>query len=158
MNKNEIVELLKKYKERQAKLDLKRNDRRRKEIQLEILKEEEYKISLTPGYSEGGKGNCINSKVENAVVKKDSDIETLEKEIIDLNREIELLEIDVKEIDIRLGMLTYLEKEILVDYLINEMTYTEIGNITYYRLRQQTRGEKAIRTIIKKALSKLEKI
>lgn len=158
MNKNDIIELLKNYKERQAKLDLKRNEKRRKEIQLEKLKEKDFEINIVPNYSEGGKGNGTSSKTENAVVRKDSDIKSLEKELKELEREIELLELDVKDIDIRLGMLTYLEKEILVDYLINEMTYEEIGNLTYYKLRQQTRGEKAIKRIIEKAFSKLEKI
>ena len=158
MNKEETIELLKAYKERQAKLDLKKNAKRKKEIQLEILKEEEYKVNITPGYSEGVRANNINSRVENAVVKRNSNIEILENEIKELTRDIELLEIDVREIDIRLGMLTYLEKEILIDNLINEMTYTEIGNITYYRVKHQTRAEKAIQRIVKRALDKLEKI
>lgn len=157
MDKISIIELLKNYKERQAKLDLKRNEKRRKEIQLEKLTGE-TNVKLTTNYSEGGKSNCISSKVENSVLKKEKEILTLQNELKELEREIELLELDVKDIDIRLGMLTYLEKEILVDYLINEMTYEEIGNLTYYRLRQQTRGEKAIKRIIEKAFSKLEKI
>lgn len=158
MNKNEIIESLKTHKERQAKLDLRKNEKRRKEIKLARLKEEEYKINITPIYEEARRGNAINSKVENAVVKKDDNIEVLEKEIIELGREIELLEIDVNDINIRLGALTYLEKEILTDYLINKMNCTEIGNITYYKIKQQTRSEKTIREIIKRALEKLEKI
>lgn len=158
MNKNEIIELLKNYKERQAKLDLKKNEKRRKEIQLERLKEEEYSINITPIYAEGGKGNGTNSKVESAVVNKSSDIEILEKELVNLGREIELLEIDLKDTDIRLGTLTYLEKEVLTDYLINEMTCSEIGNLTIYKIKRQTRSERTIREIIKKALEKLEKI
>ena len=158
MNKDEIISLLKQSKEKEAQLEMRKIEKRKKEIQLEYLKQEEYKINITPAYTEGMKSNIISSKVEKLVINKDSEIERLEKEIKEIEKEIELLELDVKINNIVLGTLTYLEKEILIDYYVNEMSLTDIGNLTYYRIRQQTRGEKTIKRMIERAFYKLEKI
>lgn len=157
MNRDEIIDLLKKSKTKEAKLRLKEIEKQKKEIQLNELKKE-YKINITPVFSEGGKGNAVNSKVESAVVNKYSDIEELEKEIKELKKEIEILSLEVEETNVRLGTLSYMEKEILTDYFVNGMSYEDIGNFTYYKIRQQTRGVKAIKRIIDRALDKLLEI
>ena len=158
MNKEEIIELLKEYKNKQGKLELKKLEKRKKELQLKYKREEEIKTSLTQSYAEGGKTNQVSSKVENSVIKKSEEIETLEKEIEELNKDIEQLEIDVEEVNIRLGSLTYLEKEIITAYYIDGFSAEYIGNNTYYKIKHQTRSERTILRIIENILKKIEKL
>ena len=157
MSKDEIIELLTKYKVKQGKLDLKKLDKRKKEIELRD-KKEEIKINITAKYVEGSKGNKITSTIEEEIIKKDSKIIELEKEISELDKEIEKLEIEVEEVNIRLGTLTFLEKEIITAYYVDKLSYTYIGNTTYYRIKQQTRSEGAIKKMIIKILKKLENL
>ena len=158
MNREEIIETLKRYKEKQGKLELKKLEKRKKEIELKHKEEEEMQISITQSYTQGSKTNQVSSKVENSVVKKSEKIEELKKEIRDLEKEIELLEIEVEEVNIRLGSLTYLEKEIITAYYIDKLSYTYIGNNIYYKIKQQTRSEESIKKMITKILVQLEKI
>lgn len=155
MNREEIIETLKRYKEKQGKLELKKLEKRKKEIKLKHKEEEEIKTSITQSYTQGSKTNQVSSKVENSVVKKSEKIEELKKEIKDLEKEIELLEIEVEEVNIRLGSLTYLEKEIITAYYIDEISYKDIGNITYYKIKHQTRSEDTIKRMIAKIIEKL---
>ena len=157
MKKEEIIELLKDLKNREANLKLKEIEKKKKEIELNKIKEE-YNINITPVYMHGGKANKISSKVENTVINKCTDIEILEKELKEIEENIEILKLELEEINVRLTSLTYIEKEILIDRFVNEMSYDDIGNITYYRIKQQTREYKAIKRIIDNALSKLQKI
>lgn len=158
MNSNEMIEILKMFKTKEAQLKLKEIDLKKKTIELNKLLEEEYNINITPQYTEGSKGTEINSKVENAVVKKNTKITELEEEIKKLQEEIDILKLDVEEINVRLGTLSYIEKEILTDYYVNETKLEDIGNFTYYRLRQQTRSAKTIKRLIENAVNKLAKI
>lgn len=157
MKKEEIIDLLKVYKEKQGKLELKKLEKRRKESQLK-RKKEETRISLTQSYLEGGKSNKVNSKVENSVVNKSEEIEELEEEIEELTSEIEDLEMVVEEVNIRLGSLTYLEKEIITAYYIDGFSAEYIGNNTYYMIKHQTRSERTILRIIENILKKIEKL
>lgn len=158
MSKEKIIEQLKQFKEKQAKLDLKRNERRRKKIQLRrIIKE--LKIKITQGYSEGSsKTNRISSSVEEAVIEKDERVQLLKNEIQELTDDIEILEIDLEEVNIRLGSLNYLEKEIIFAYYVEGLSYKEIGEETYYRVRHQTRDRRTIKQIVKKIENKMEKL
>lgn len=158
MNKNELIELLKTSKEKEGQLRLKENEKRRKEIALQELEEEEYTIGMGPIYAEGSKGTAVNSKIENIVINKDEKIQELKKKIKQLEKEIELLKLDIEEVNVRLGCLSRLEKEILVDRFVNEMALEDIGTETYWKIRKQTRGRKAINKIIEKSLQKMEKI
>lgn len=158
MNKEEIVDLLKEYKNKQGKLELKKLEKRKKELQLTYKLEEELKTSLVQSYSEGGKTNQVGSKVEKSVIKKSEEIEILKKEIETLKKEIEELEIDVAEVNIRLGSLTYLEKEIITAYYIDGFSAEYIGNNTYYKIKHQTRSERTILRMMENILKKIEKL
>lgn len=157
MNKEETKEMLKKYKEKQAKLDLKQNIKKRKIREL-IKIEKDIKINITPKYIEGSKSNKVESNVENTVVNKDEKVEELKKEIQELDDEIEELKLDIEEVNIRLGYLNYLEKEIITAYYVDELSPEYIGNHTYYEIKHQTRGEEAIKKIINRILRKLENL
>jgi hypothetical protein len=158
MNKEDIIELLKEHKQKEAQLKLKENAKKRKELNLQELKEIGYNPKITPTYSEGGKSNLVNSKVEQDVINLDEKISSLKKEIKELEKEIEILRLDVDEINIRLGALTYLEKELLTDYYINKMSLEDIGNITYYRVKHQTRSESTVKRKIETIIEKMSKI
>lgn len=158
MNKTEIVELLKEYKKKQGQLDLKKLEKREKEILLKHKKEESPDTKITPGYTEGGKTNQVSSKIENSIIKIETNIETLETEIKELTKEIEILEIEVEKVNVRLGSLTYLENKIITAYYIDEFSPEYIGNYIYYEVKHQTRSERTIQRIIENILKKLEKL
>lgn len=153
-----MIEMLKQFKTKDAQLKLKEIDYKKKTIKLNKIKEEEYSINITPKYVEGSKSNEINSKVENAVMKKNTKIIELEEELKKLQEEIDILKLDVEEINVRLGTLSYLEKEILIDYYVNESKPEDIGDFTYYRIRHQTRSAKTIKRLIENAVNKLARI
>lgn len=158
MSKEEIIEQLKEFKEKQGRLALKRNTRKRKKIQLRKRKKE-LKIKITQGYSEGSsKTNKITSSVEEAVIEKDEKIQELRNEIQELTDDIELLETDLEEVNIRLGSLTYLEKEIIYAYYVENLSYKEIGEETYYRIKHQTRDRRTIKDKIEQINKKMEKL
>lgn len=157
MRKEKIIEMLKKLKEKQGKLNLKKNEKRRKEIELRN-KKKELNINITSKYIEGGKSNNIGSIVENAVINKNEKIQELESEIKELEEDIEELELDIEEINIRLGVLSYLEKEVITAYYVDNLSYEYIGNNTYYEIRHQTRSGDAIKKLVKRILEKMEKL
>ena len=154
MSKEEIIEQLKQFRDKQGKLALKRNERKRKKIQLR-KRIKELKIKITQGYS---KTNKITSSIEEAVIEKDEKIQELKSEIQELTDDIELLETDIEEANIRLGSLTYLEKKIITAYYVDNMSYQEIGLEIYYEVKHQTRDRRSIRNIIKKIEIKMEKL
>lgn len=158
MQKEELIELLKTKKEKEGQLRLKENEKRRTEIKLKELEEEDYAIGMSPVYAEGSKGTKNDSKVENIVMNKDARFQELKLKIKQLDKEIELLRLEIDEVDVRLGCLSRLEKEILEDRFVNEMTLDDIAHETYYRVRRQTRTTKTINRIIENSLQKMAKI
>lgn len=158
MNKEEIIELLREKKTKEAKLNLKEIEMKKILIELENLNKEDYVINMTPVYVEGGKTNFVQSKVENTIIKKEEAKEKLETRIKTIENEIKILKLDVDEINIRLEVLNYIEKEVLMQFYVNDKTLEDIGNFTYYEIRQQTRGPRTIKRIIEKALNKLQEI
>lgn len=158
MSKEEIIEQLKQLREKQGRLALKRNLRKRKKIQLRKRKKE-LRIKITQGYAEGSSNtNKITSSVEEAVIEKDEKIQELKKDIQELTDEIETLELEVEEVNIRLGSLTYIEKEVVTAYYVDGMSYREIGEETFYHIKHQTRDKRTIKNIIEKANKKMEKL
>lgn len=158
MSKEEIIEQLKNLKEKEGRLALKRNSRKRKQIELR-KRIKEVKIKITQGYTEGSsKTNRISSCVEEAVVDKGEKVQELKQEIQELTDDIEMLEIDIEEVNIRLGSLTYLEKEIIYAYYVEGLSYKEIGEETYYRIKHQTRDRRTVKEIIKKIEIKMESL
>lgn len=158
MTKEKIVEELSLYREKQEKLALKKLEKKRKCIEIKRRKRE-LRINITPKYTEGGKPvNKISSTVENTVIEKDERIRKLEEEIATLDTDIALLEIDIKQLDVRLDSLTYLEKEIITAYYVDNMSMKDIGLHTYYKVKHQTRDRRTIKNIIEKIKIKMEKL
>lgn len=163
MRKEELVDLLKGYKENIAKLKLRKLEKKKCEKRLKQYKRLESNTTAILGinYDIHSKTK-ISNKTEKTVIDT---IELNEKEkreseqrIKELITEIEVLEEKVKQTSIRLSALQYKEKEILYAYYIENRTYEDIGNNLYFSLFNQTREIRAIKTIVKNATNKMLKL
>lgn len=155
MTKQQLILLLKQYKENRARLKLKLREKERILRQLESIKEINLKTSSLELNSDIRSKNSISDKVGNYATDntdKENDLklelQALEQEIIELNSMIE-------EIDIRLDALKYKEKQILIAYYIDGCTYEDIGNRVYFRLFNQTRSARHIQRMIERATEKI---
>lgn len=158
MTKEEIIKELSFYREKQAKLSLKRLERKKLCIKKKKIKRE-LNINITPKYTEGGKSiNKVSSVVENTVVQRDEILKEIDEKIEALNEDIQILDIEIKQLDVRLGSLTFLEKEIITAYYVDGMSMEEIGLHTYYKVKHQTRERRTIKKMIKKIETKMAKI
>lgn len=155
MSKEELIELLRDYKENKAKLNIKLKELKNNRIKL---KERDMETSITSSF---GINQDLHSKnqISNKVLKKIEENET-KKEVA--KEKIEELEADVRKlrekvdlIDDRLESLKYKEREILVAYYIDGRTAEDIGNNLYFRLFNQTRSNRHIQRIIEKATEKM---
>lgn len=157
MSKEELIELLKTYKGKQSKRALRLEERQRLERRIAKI-EADYETNMTPIYQEGGRGNQTTSKVENKILTKKEKIEGIEEQIKRIDEEIIELDYELNQVNIRLGSLSRLEKEIITAYYIDNQDYNYIGNVTYYEVKHQTRSGDTIKRIITQILSKLTKL
>lgn len=157
MSKEELIELLKKHKQTTAKKDLNLNEIKKLKRDIE-KKKHDYSTSTTQTYQEGSRGNEVTSKVENAVVKKDERIIEMEETIKRLEEEIIDLDYELNQVNIRLGSLKRLEKEIITAYYIDEMDYKTIGIEVYWRVINQTRSERTVARKIEEITEKMLKL
>ena len=155
MTREQLITLLKRYKENKARLRLKLREKERILRQLESIKEAEEKVNNKDINSSIRSKNKISDKVGNFVstnMDKESELnielEALEKEINELNTIVE-------DIDIRLDALKYKEREILIAYYIDGCTYEDIGNRVYFKLFNQTRSDRHIRRMIERCTDKI---
>lgn len=163
MRKEELVDLLKGYKENIAKLKLRKLEKKKCEKRLKQYKRLESNTTAILGINcDIHSKNKISNKTEKTIIDT---IELNEKEkreeeerIKELITEIEVLEEKVKQTSIRLSALQYKEKEILYAYYIENRTYEDIGNNLYFSLFNQTREIRAIKTIVKNATNKMLKL
>ena len=154
MNKEELLQLLKSYKENTSKKALREKRIKKLKKELENI-EEKYDTQLTPVMHDGGRGNQVVSQTENVAIKRQDRIKEIEKEISDIEAEIELLNDQIEEVDIRLGSLKRIEYEILVARYIDGQSYEYIGNITYYNVCHQTRSAETMKKELCKILNKI---
>ena len=163
MNKEELVELLKNYKENIAKLKLRKREKKKYEKRLKQYKEIETNITTQIGINMDIKSkNNVHSKTEKAAIEEielnEKEIKEAEEKIKELKKEIEDLEEKVAQISIRLNSLKYKEKEILYAYYVEGRTYEEIGNKLYFKLFNQTRDKDTIKNILEYATKKMIKL
>lgn len=158
MNKSELIELLKSYKQNKAKLNIKLKDLKSARIKLKYINAE---TSMTTAY---GTNQDIHSKnqISNKVLKKVEENDTkrieIEKRIRELEKEVRQLRDKVEKVEDRLTGLKYKEREILVAYYIDGRTAEDIGNRLYFQLFNQTRSSRHIQRIIEKATEKIVKL
>lgn len=155
MKKEQLILLLKQYKENNAKLKLRLREKEMLLRKLEHLKEIDVSSSPVEINGDIHSKNKIGDKTgSNAIDNVETEAEIREK-IKYLEEEIAELTIMIEEVNIRLEALKYREKEILVAYYIDGCTYDDIGNRVYHKLFNQTRSEKAIQKIIERATEKI---
>ena len=159
MNKEELILLLKEYKENKAKLIIKLKDLKAKRLQLKGC--EEIETSLTTAYGlnqDIHSKNQISDKVLRQIEKNDIRRHEIESEIEKLEEIVKDLRYKTEIVEDRLQALKYKEEKILTAYYIEGRTADDIGNILYLELFNQTRSNRNIQRIIDKALEKMLKL
>lgn len=158
MNKSELIELLKSYKQNKAKLNIKFKDLKSARIKLKYINAE---TSMTTVY---GTNQDIHSKnqISNKVLKKVEENDTkrieIEKRIKELEKEVRQLRDKVEKVEDRLTGLKYKEREILVAYYIDGRTAENISRTLYYNMYQRTCTPRYVRKIINKATQRMTNI
>lgn len=158
MNKSELIELLKSYKENKAKLNIKLKDLKSARIKLKYINNTE--TSMTPMYGTNQdihSKNQISDKVSRKVEENDTKRIELEERIEELEEEVRQLREKVEAVEDRLEGLKYKEREILTAYYVEGRTAEDIGNRLYFKLFNQTRSDRHIQRIIEKATEKMIK-
>lgn len=155
MTKDQLILLLKKYKENKAKLKLKLRDKERILRQLESIEEVDLKSSATEINGDIRSKNSISDKVGNYATHNTDKENDLKLELEALEKEIQELNAMIEEIDIRLDALKYREKEVLIAYYIDGCTYEDIGNRVYFKLFNQTRSARHIQRMIERSTDKI---
>lgn len=156
MTKEELIQLLKDYKENKAKLKIKLKELKSSRLRLKSCSELE--TSLTPGYGANQdihSKNQISDKVLNKVEGNDIKRLEIEEEISKLEEEVRQLRDKVEAVEDRLEGLKYKEREILTAYYVEGRTAEDIGNKLYFQLFNQTRSDRHIQRIIEKATNKM---
>lgn len=158
MTKDQLILLLKNYKENRAKLKLKLREKESILRKLESLKNVSLSVTSYENNSDIHSKNIITDKVGNkASDNLDTELD-LKLELDKVENEIKELNSKLEEVDIRLEALKYKEREVLVAYYIDGCTYEDIGNRVYYKLFNQTRSTRNIQDIVDKATQKILKI
>lgn len=156
MNKQDLIILLKQYKENKAKLNIKLKELKTKRIQLKNCDEMETNLSTGYGINQDiHSKNKISNKVLNQIEKNDNRRIELQKEIEILEEEVRDLRNKVESVEDRLEGLKYKERELLIAYYIDGRTAEDIGNKLYFQLFSQTRSDRHIQRIIEKATEKM---
>lgn len=158
MTKDQLILLLKNYKENRAKLKLKLREKESILRKIESLKNVSLSVTSYENNSDIHSKNIITDKVGN---KASNNLDTeldLKSELDKVENEIKELNSKLEEVDIRLEALKYKEREVLVAYYIDGCTYEDIGNRVYYKLFNQTRSTRNIQDIVDKATQKILKI
>lgn len=156
MNKTELIELLKSYKENKAKLNIKLKELKLARIKLKSLEETEVSLSIAYGINQDiHSKNKVSDKVGRQVEENDNKKIELEAEIKELEKKVKELREKVETVDDRLVGLKYKEREILTAYYVEGRTAEDIGNKLYFQLFNQTRSDRHIQRIIEKATNKM---
>lgn len=156
MSKEELIQLLKEYKENKAKLNIRLKELKIARIKLKSL--EEIDTSLTTAYGinqDIHSKNQISNKVLSKIEENDTKKRELEEEIKELEKVVRELREKVEAVDDRLIGLKYKEREILTAYYVEGRTAEDIGNKLYFQLFNQTRSDRHIQRIIEKATNKM---
>lgn len=156
MSKEELISLLRDYKENKAKLNIRLKELKLARIVLKSLKEVD--VSLTSIIEINGdihSKNKISDKVGKQVEENDEKRREKESEIEQLEEQVRELREKVEAVEDRLGGLKYKERELLYAYYVEGRTAEDIGNRLYFQLFNQTRSARHIQRIIENATEKM---
>ncbi|MCI8272759.1 MAG: hypothetical protein HFJ55_01595 [Clostridia bacterium] len=156
MTNEELIELLKEYKQNKAKLNIKLKELKTARIKLKAC--DDIDISTTSSYGENQDIHSKN-KISNKVLSKVEQNETrrleLEAEIESLEEIVRDLRNKVEAVEDRLIGLKYKERELLVAYYIDGRTAENISRTLYYDMYQRNCTPRYIQKIIEKATKKM---
>lgn len=156
MDKEELIILLKEYKENRAKLNMKLKKLKSARIGLKSCDDAETSVTANYGINQDiHSKNQISNKVLRKVEENETRREEFETTIKDLEKEVKNLREKVEPVEDRLECLKYKEKKMLEAYYIEGRSYEEIGNQLYFQLFCQTRNWETIKKIVEKAFNKM---
>ena len=148
MTKEQLILLLKNYKENRAKLKLKLREKESILRKIESLKNVSLSVTSYEENSDIHSKNIISDKVGDKA-SKNVDIEANYNEDLErIENEIKELETKLEDVEIRLEVLKKKSKEILIKYYVEENTYQELAE----EYKMSIRG---IQKIVKKATEKM---
>lgn len=158
MTREDLIVLLKEYKENKARLNIKLKELKTSRIKLKYVDSD---TNMTSSYGDNQdihSKNQISDKVSRKVEENDTKRIELEKKIEELEEEVRELREKVDTVEDRLEGLKFKEREILTAYYVEGMTAEDIGNRLYFQLFSQTRSGRHIQRIIEKATEKMVKL
>ncbi|MCI8760503.1 MAG: hypothetical protein HFJ34_05225 [Clostridia bacterium] len=156
MTKEELIELLKDYKENKAKLNIKLKELKSTRMKLKAC--DDIETTTTSSYGENKdihSKNKISNKVLSKIEENDTKRLELEEEIESLEETVKELRNKVEAVEDRLEGLKYKERKILIAYYVDGRTAEDIGNNLYFQIFNQTRSDRHIQRIIEKATEKM---
>lgn len=155
MTREDLIVLLKEYKENKARLNIKLKELKTARIELKYIDSD---TNLTSSYGDNQdihSKNQISDKVSRKVEENDTKRIELEKKIEELEEEVRELREKVEAVEDRLIGLKYKERELLVAYYIDGRTAENISRTLYYDMYQRTCTPRYIQKIIDKATQKM---
>ena len=156
MTKEELIELLKDYKQNKAKLNIKLKELRTARMKLKECDDIEIKITSTYGENQDiHSKNKISDKVLSKIEENDTKRSELRTEIEELEKEVKGLRNTVEAVEDRLIGLKYKEREILTAYYIDGRTAQNIGDKLYFQMYNRTCSARYIQKIIDKATKRM---
>lgn len=156
MTKEELIELLKEYKQNRARLNIKLKELKTARIKLKAC--DDIETNMTSAYGENQdihSKNQISNKVLSKVEENDTKRNELNKEIENLEEEVRQLRNKVEAVEDRLIGLKYKEREILTAYYIDGRTAQNIGDKLYFQMYNRTCSARYIQKIIEKATNRM---
>lgn len=157
MTREDLIVLLKEYKENKAKLNIKLKELKTSRIKLKYV-DSDTNMTLTSSYGDNQdihSKNQISDKVSRKVEENDIKRIELENKIEELEEEVRKLREKVEAVEDRLEGLKYKERELLVAYYIDGRTAENISRTLYYDMYQRTCTPRYIQKIIDKATQKM---
>lgn len=158
MTREDLIVLLKEYKENKARLNIKLKELKNSRIKLKYVDSDTNMTSSYGNNQDIHSKNQISDKVSRKVEENDTKRIELENKIEELEEEVRELREKVDTVEDRLEGLKFKEREILTAYYVEGMTAEDIGNRLYFQLFSQTRSGRHIQRIIEKATEKMVKL
>lgn len=158
MTREELVILLKEYKENKARLNIKLKELKTSRAKLKYIDSDTNVTSSYGNNQDIHSKNQISDKVSRKVEENDTKRIELEKRIEILEEEVRKLREKVDAVEDRLIGLKYKERELLVAYYIDGRTAENISRTLYYDMYQRTCTPRYIQKIIDKATQKMVNI
>ena len=155
MTREDLIALLKEYKENKARLNIKLKELKTSRIKLKYVDSD---TNMTSSYGDNQdihSKNQISDKVSRKVEENDAKRIELENKIEELEEEVRKLREKVEAVEDRLIGLKYKERELLVAYYIDGRTAENISRTLYYDMYQRTCTPRYIQKIIDKATQKM---